>query len=187
MQVKALELRNNSRIELDGEVYVVTSHEHHTPGKGRAVVRLKIRHVKSGRVTDKTFTSTEKIELADMEFRKMGYLYREADGFVFMDNSTFEQLSLPDELVGDSANYLIEGLEANVAIHKGIPIDIELPPKVDLKVVETVPGVKGDTVNNVTKAATVETGAVVQVPLFIDEGEKIRVDTRDGSYVERAN
>jgi elongation factor P len=186
MQLKALELRNNSRIELNGEVYVVTGHEHHTPGKGRAVVRLKIKHVKTGRVIDKTFTSTEKVEIADLEYRKMQYLYREGDGFIFMDNNTYDQIQLDKDLLGGAIKYLIENTIADIALYKGQPIGIELSAKVDLKVIECEPGVKGDTVSNVTKKAVVETGAEVQVPLFINEGEVIRVDTRDGKYVERA-
>ncbi|GAB4324140.1 MAG: elongation factor P [Candidatus Sumerlaeia bacterium] len=186
MQIKALDLRPGSRVEIDGDVYIVTQMEHHAPGKGRAVVRVKMRHVRSGRVLDRTFTSVEKVELADMEFRKMQFLYRESEDFVFMDNDTFEQLHIAGDIVGEAANYLIEGLNVDVSIFKGQPIAIDLPPKVDLRVVSCEPGVKGDTVSNVTKKATLETGATIQVPLFINEGELIRVDTRDGSYVERA-
>lgn len=186
MQMKALDLRNGSRIEMDGDVYVVTAHEHHTPGKGRAVVRLKIRHVRSGRILERTFSSVEKIEIADMEYRKMQYLFREADDFVFMDNDNYEQMHVSEDVVGDAAKFLLENLNADISIYKGQPIGIELPAKVELRVVSCEPGVKGDTVSNVTKKATMETGAEVQVPLFINEGERIRVDTRDGSYVERA-
>jgi elongation factor P len=186
MEVKALDLRRGTKIDLEGVVYTVVDFMHITPGKGRAVMRTKLKSFNDGRVIEKTFTSGEKVKVADLEHRTMQYLYKDGDACVFMDTRTYEQMHLDKELLGDDALYLKENSEISVALYKGAPIGVDLPPKVDLKVVQTVPGVKGDTVSNVMKPATLETGLAVQVPLFINEGDIVRVDTRDGKYVERA-
>jgi elongation factor P len=185
MEVKALELRRGNKVDLDGEVYTVVDFMHITPGKGRAVMRTKLKSVSDGRVIEKTFTSVEKVKIAELEHRTMQYLYQDGDHYVFMDTRTYEQMLLSRELLGDDALYLKENSEISVALYKGVPIGVDLAPKVDLKVVQTVPGVKGDTVSNVMKPATLETGLVVQVPLFVNEGDVVRIDTRDGKYEER--
>jgi elongation factor P len=186
MEIKATEIRNGTRLEIDGEVFIVTDFQHFTPGKGRSVVRTKMKSVTTGRVLDKTFTSSEKVTKADLELRSMQYLYKHDPHYVFMDLQTYEQVHLPGELLGDAVNYLKENEQVSVAMHKGKPIGVDLPLKVDLRVIQTVPGVKGDTVSSATKPAILETGLEVQVPLFINEGDIIRIDTRDGTYAERA-
>lgn len=185
MQIKAIEIRNGTRLEIDGDVYIVVGFLHITPGKGRAVVRTKLKHVATGRVIDRTFTSSEKLERAELDLRTMQFLYKDMDNYVFMDMDNYEQIMLSPDLLGEAANFLKENFEISVAMHKGKPIGVELPVKVDLKVVKTAPGVRGDTVTAATKPATLETGLVVQVPLFINEGDVVRIDTRDGKYEER--
>lgn len=186
MEIKATEIRNGTRLEIDGDVFIVNQFQHFTPGKGRAVVRTKLKSITTGRVLDKTFSSSEKVTKADLELRNMQYLYKHDPHYVFMDLQTYEQIQLPGELLGDAVKYLKENEQVNVAMHRGKPIGVDLPPKVELQVVQTVPGIKGDTVSSATKPAIVETGLEVQVPLFINEGDIIRIDTRDGSYAERA-
>ena len=186
MEIKAIEIRNGTRLEIGGDVFIVTRFQHVTPGKGRAIVRTKLKSVTTGRVIDKTFTSSGKVTKADLELRNMQYLYKHDPHYIFMDLQTYEQIELPDELLGDAVKYLKENEQVNVAMHKGRPIGIELPIKVALRVVQTVAGIKGDTVSSPTKPAILETGLEVQVPMFINEGDIVRIDTRDGSYAERA-
>jgi len=186
MQIKAVEIRAGKKILFDNEIYVVTDFSHFTPGKGRAVVRTKLKNMSTGRVIDKTFSSQEKIELADLQTKKMQFLYRENTNFVFMDTASYEQITIEEDLIGESVYFLKENLELNVSLHQGNPIGIELPPKITLKVTETEPGVRGDTVSGATKSATLETGHTLNVPLFINEGDEVVVDTRDGKYEERA-
>lgn len=186
MKIKATEIREGTRLELDGEVFEVVSFLHITPGKGRPVVRTKIKNVSTGRVLERTFTSTEVVERAEIDRKPMQFLYKEGNDYVFMDMKTYEQLSLPSELLGDATHFLKENSEIMVIWFKGRAIGVELPPKVKLKVIKTVPGVRGDTVTAATKPATIETGYELQVPLFVEEGDVIVIDTRDGKYVERA-
>ena len=185
MAMDTSQFRNGSKIELDGEPYVITYFQHVKPGKGGAFVRTKIKNLKTGRVLDRTFRSGEKVEEADVEERKMQYLYADGDSLVFMDSESYDQIPFSEEQIGDSKKYLRENLEVDVLFWRNNPINIELPPFIVAQVTRCDPGIKGDTAQGGTKPATVETGAVVQVPLFIKEGEKIRVDTRTGEYVER--
>jgi len=180
------DIKNGLTINLDGQLLTVVEFMHVKPGKGGAFVRTKLKNVVTGRVLDKTFRSGERIEVVRLDERQMQYLYREGTGFIFMDQETFEQLSVPDEVVGEDARFLKEGEQVKVSLHGDRPLLMELPFFIDFKIVECEPGMKGDTVTNVTKSAKLETGAVVQVPLFIEEGEVIRVDTRTGTYLERA-
>lgn len=186
MKIKATEIREGTRLELDNEVYEVMGFLHITPGKGRAVVRTKIKNLATGRVIERTFSSGEILERAELERKPMQFLYKEEGEFVFMDMKSYEQTSLPSTLLGEAPKYMKENMEIIVIWHKGRAIGVELPPKVQLRVIHTVPGVKGDTVTQATKPATVETGYELQVPLFINPGDIIVVDTRDGKYVERA-
>lgn len=186
MKIKALEVRDGTLIEIDGEVYEVVDFMHITPGKGRAVMRTKLKNISTGKVLERTFSSGEILERAEVERKVMQYLYREGEDYVFMDMTTYEQVHLSEDHLGDAPKFLKDHMEIAVMWYNGQPIGVDLPPKVKLKVVSTVPGVKGDTVTQATKPATLETGHQVQVPLFINEGELLVIDTRDGKYVERA-
>jgi len=167
-------------------LFEVLEFQHHKPGKGQAVVRTKIRNLKSGGVIDKTFNSDSKVNVARLDRREMQFLYREGENFVFMDNESYEQNSLDSNTMDESAQrYLIDGLTVTVAFHDGTPLSLDLPTTVDLRVTHTEPGLKGARESAGTKPATVETGAIFQVPIFIEEGEKIRIDTRTGDYVTR--
>ena len=184
--ITVTELRSGRKIMLNGELFNVLSYQHHKPGKGRTVVRLRIKNIKNGSVQDKTMGHNEKVEEADMQTCNMQYLYAEGDSFIFMDLDSYEQHEVPKDLLGDTVNFLRPEAEAIVLLHDGAPIGVELPPKMDFEVVDTIEAVRGNTANNVTKDATLDTGFVVQVPLFIKKGERVRVRTEDGSYVERA-
>jgi elongation factor P len=180
------DLRRGMVLELDGNLFQVVEFQHHKPGKGNAVVRTKIRNLRSGGVIDKTFNSDTKVNVARLERREMQYLYREGDSFVFMDNESYEQSSLDSKTLDESAQrFLIDGLTVTVAFHEGNALSLDLPTTVDLRVTQTEPGLKGARESAGTKPATVETGATFQVPIFIEEGEKIRIDTRTGEYVTR--
>ena len=185
MSVSTNDLKNGMTLELDGELWTVLDFLHHKPGKGQAVVRTKLRNVKSGNVLDRTFKADEKVGLAILDKRDMQYLYREGDGFVFMDTSTYDQVSVPDQVAGDAARYLSEGATGIVAMYEGNPIFLELPASTVLAVTKTDPGVKGDRVSGAMKPATLETGITVQVPLFVEEGDRVKVDTRTGEYLTR--
>lgn len=182
--IKATEVRTGTKLEIDGEIYICTKYEHHAPGKGQAVCRLKIKHMKSGRVLDKTVKSGETLEKATLEPRQVQYLYRD-DHLNFMDTDTYEQFALPAEALLGKDVWLKENTVLTLLFHHGEPVDVDMPTHMEYEVTETDPGLKGDTVSGATKPATVETGAVIQVPLFVNVGDKIRVDTRDGSYIER--
>jgi elongation factor P len=173
------------KLEIDGDPWVMTYFQHVKPGKGGAFVRTKIKNLRTGKTVDRTYRAGERVVEADVEDRTMQYLYAEADGLVFMDTSSYEQTTIPIKQVGEAKDYLQENAEVSVITYKGQPINIEIPSFVVAKVVQTDPGVKGDTASGATKPAKIETGATVLVPLFIKEGEKIRVDTRTGEYVER--
>jgi len=183
--VDTSQFRNGLKIELDGVPFAITYFQHVKPGKGGAFVRTKVKNLLSGKVLDKTFRSGEKVSEADVEDRRMQYLYHDGQNLVFMDNTTYDQIPMGAEVVGDAVKFLKENVEVNVLFWRGKPVNVDLPAFVEASVTQTDPGMKGDTASGATKPATLETGAVVQVPLFIKEGETIRVDTRTGQYVER--
>ena len=187
MAVDTSNFRNGLKIELDGEPFQMTYFQHVNPGKGGAFVRTKLKNLRTGRVLQKTFRSGEKVQEADIDERRMQYLYQDGESLVFMDNEDYEQMSIPMEQVGDATKFLKENTDVDVMLYKGAPINIDLPAFIEVEITQTDPGVKGDTASGATKPATLETGAVVQVPLFIKEGELVRVDTRSGEYVERVN
>jgi elongation factor P len=185
MAVDTSQFRNGLKIELDGEPFVIVFFQHVKPGKGGAFVRTKVKNLKTGRVLDRRFRSGEKVDLAEVEDRRMQYLYQDGEQLVFMDGESYDQIPFTLEQVGDAKQYLKENLEVDVLFYKGRPINIDLPAFVEATVTQCEPGMKGDTASGATKPATIETGATIQVPLFIKEGEMIRVDTRSGQYVER--
>ncbi len=179
------DLRKGVTFVLDGTLFKVLDYHHHKPGRGNATIRIKARNLRTGGTLEKTFQSGDRVQDARLDFHNIQYLYTDGEFFYFMDTETFDQPALKKEILGDSAGFLKEGMEAKLTIYENEPIDIELPTTVDLKVIRAEAAVKGDTATGVTKQVTVETGAVVQTPYFISEGDKIRVDTRDGSYVTR--
>ena len=185
MQVSTAEFRKGLKIELDGQPYNIVDFQHVKPGKGGAFVRTKLKHLRLGRVVDKNFRAGEKVGLVDYEQRSMQYLYKD-DNFHFMNLENYEQIALNPEVVGEAANWLKETMEVDVFIINGDPAGVDVPNFVELEVVKTDPGLRGDTASGGSKPATLETGAVVQVPLFIDQGEVLRIDTRTGAYMERA-
>ncbi|NPV28524.1 MAG: elongation factor P [Firmicutes bacterium] len=179
------DFRTGLTIEVDGEVYSVVDFQHVKPGKGSAFVRSKLKNLRTGAVIERTFRAGEKVPRAHLERKEMQYLYREGDSFVFMDNETYDQVSLNEDQLGDNVKYLKENMNIYLLIHAGNLIGIELPYFVDLEVVATDPGIRGDTATGGTKPATLETGLVIQVPLFVEVGDIVRVDTRTGEYLER--
>ena len=181
------DLKNGIVLNLDGQLWTVTDFQHVKPGKGPAFVRTKLKNVESGKTVDKTFNAGTKVETANVDKRSMTYLYKDGTDFVFMDGDTFDQITIPVGTVGDAANYLLENGTAMVATHDGVPLYIELPTSVELVVAHTDPGLQGDRSTGGTKPATLETGAEIQVPLFLTTGEKVKVDTRDGRYLGRIN
>jgi elongation factor P len=185
MQVSTAEFRRGLKIELDGQPYNIVEFQHVKPGKGGAFVRTKLKHLRLGRVVDRTFRAGEKVGLVDYEQRSMQYLYKD-ENFHFMNLETFEQIALDADVVGEASNWLKETMEVDVFIINGVPAGVEVPNFVELEVVKTDPGLRGDTASGGSKPATLETGAVVQVPLFINPGEVLRIDTRTGAYIERA-
>jgi len=185
MAVDTSQFRNGLKIELDGEPYTIVFFQHVKPGKGGAFVRTKVRNLKNGKVLERRFRAGERVDLADVEERKMQYLYLDGEQLVFMDTQSYEQIPFSVAQVGDAREFLKENLDVDVLFWRGAPINIELPAFIVAVIVKCEPGIKGDTASNVTKPATLETGAIVQVPLFVKEGESIRVDTRSGEYVER--
>ena len=179
--------RSGTKLLLDGELYTVIERAHHKPGKGGAFVRFKLKGIVTGKVVDHTVRAGTKMESADVTVQSMQYLYREGESFVFMDLETYEQIHIPEDLIGYSANFLTEAAEVEVTMYEGKPIGVQLPQKMVFEVTDTIENpAKGNTATNLTKDATIETGVTVQVPLFIKIGEKIRISTDDGSYVERA-
>jgi len=183
--VSTTEFRNGLKIEIDGEPYVIVEFQHVKHGKGGAFVRTKFKSLKSGNVTDKTFRAGEKVDVPDLEEKTMQYLYGADKDRVFMDTSSYEQVSLNEKQLGDSINYLKENMEIKVLYHKGMPINIEVPMFVELAIARTDPGVRGDTASGGSKPATLETGAVVKVPLYMNEGDVVKIDTRTGTFIER--
>lgn len=181
------DLKNGMTLDLDGQLWNVVEFQHVKPGKGPAFVRTKLKHVLSGKVVEKTFNAGVKVDVAVVEKRDMQFLYKDGEDFVFMDTSTYDQMTISAATVGEAANYMLENAEANVAIHEGNPLYVELPASVELTITYTEPGLQGDRSSGGTKPATLETGVEIQVPLFISQGEKVKVDTRDGSYLGRSN
>jgi len=180
------DLKNGMTLNIDGQLWNVVDFQHVKPGKGGAFVRTKLKNVMSGKVVDRTFNAGVRVEQASVDRREMQYLYREGDDFVFMDTQDYDHPRVPAATVGDAANYLLEEQNVTVAFNEGVPLYVEMPAAVELTVSQTDPGLQGDRSTGGTKPATLETGAQVQVPLFITTGEKIKVDTRTGEYLGRA-
>jgi elongation factor P len=181
------DLKNGLVLNLDGQLWSVVEFQHVKPGKGGAFVRTKLKNIMSGKVVDKTFNAGVKVDTANVDKRAMQYLYRDGTDWVFMDTSTYDQLHVSDETVGGASDYLLESQEAVVATHDGQPLYVELPASVELEITYTEPGLQGDRSTGGTKPATLETGATIAVPLFIESGTRVKVDTRDGSYLGRVN
>jgi elongation factor P len=181
----ASDIKKGLKFMYEGQPYIVVEFQFVKPGKGQAFTRTKMRNMLTGGVLDRNIRSGEKFEPADAEERTLQYIFPDGDGFVFMNASSGEQITVQKDVVGDAAQFLIDGIECQITLYQGNPISLSLPPHVTVQVTETEPGAKGDTASNVTKPATVSTGATVQVPLFIGEGEWIKVDTRTASYLER--
>ena len=179
------EFKKGLKIEIDGTPYIIVDFQHVKPGKGGAFVRTKLKNLINGRVVDQTFRSGEKVDKPDLMEREMQYLYREGDRYCMMDNETYEQIMLTEEQVGEARLYLVENLNVEILFFNQAPLAVELPNFVELEVAQTEPGFKGDTAAGGTKPATLESGATLQVPLFISEGDRVRVDTRTGNYIER--
>ena len=179
------DLKNGMTLRIDGALMNVVEFQHVKPGKGGAFVRTKLKNVRTGRVLDKTFRAAEPVDVAILDKREMQYLYRDETGFHFMDTETYEQSPVGAEAVGDAANWLVDGATPYVTFYEGSAIGVELPASVELTVTDTEPGIKGDRVSGATKPATVETGSTVQVPLFVESGDRIKVDTRSGAYLTR--
>ena len=181
------DLKNGLVLNLDGQLWSVTAFQHVKPGKGGAFVRTTLKNVLTGKVVDKTFNAGTKVDTATVDRRDMTFLYRDGGDFVFMDGDTYDQIPVPADTVGSVAGYLLENQVAMVALHEGVPLYVELPASVELVVQHTEPGLQGDRSTGGTKPATLETGAEIQVPLFLTTGEKVKVDTRDGRYLGRVS
>ena len=181
------DLKNGMVLSIDNQLWQVVEFQHVKPGKGPAFVRTKMKHVLSGKVVERTFNAGVKVETANVDKRDMQYLYRDGDDFVFMDSSTYDQVHISPAVVGDAEHFMLENQQAIVALHDDEPLYVELPASVELIIEHTDPGVQGDRSTGGTKPARLETGYEIQVPLFIESGTKVRVDTRDGSYLGRVN
>nr|MCW2728701.1 efp [Aeromicrobium sp.] len=181
------DIKNGMVLDLDGQLWSVIWFQHHKPGKGGAMVKTTLKNIMSGKTVDKTFNAGLKIETANVDKRDFTYLYHDGDSYVFMDKTTYDQLNVTDAVVGDAKDYMLDNQDAMLALHEGVPLYIELPASVELLVEYTEPGLQGDRSSGGTKPARLETGKEIQVPLFIVNGEKIKVDTRDGSYLGRVS
>ena len=179
------DLKNGLVLNIDGQLWTVIEFQHVKPGKGPAFVRSKLKNVLTGKVVERTFNAGVKVETASVDKLEMNYLYNDGSGYVFMDNQNYEQMTLTNEIVGEAKDYLLENQEAIVAVYEGNPIYVELPASVVLEITFTEPGLQGDRSSGGTKPATVETGLQIQVPLFIEQNTKVRVDTRTGEYLGR--
>ena len=179
------DFRKGLKIEIDGTPFEIIEFQHFKPGKGGAMVRTKLRNILNGRVLDNTFRSGEKVERPNLESRDMQFLYHEGEQLVFMDMTTYDQMHMDAEATDGKANYLKDGQECRVLLYNEKPLDIEIPASLVREVTETEPGAKGDTVSNVTKPATLETGVVIQVPIFVNIGDRVKVDTRTNGYLGR--
>lgn len=185
--ITTADFRNGMTIEMEGVLYNIVFFQHVKPGKGGAFVRTRLKNLKTGAVTEKTFRAGEKVELAILDKRRMQFLYLEGNNFIFMDSETYEQMPVSEEEVGEAARFLLEGTQVEISLYEGRPVGVEPPVFVEMEVAETAPGVKGDTASGGSKPATLESGLVVNVPLFIEVGSRIKVDTRSGEYVERVD
>ncbi|MDR9396459.1 elongation factor P [Pontimonas sp.] len=181
------DIKNGVVLSLDGQLWSVLEFQHVKPGKGGAFVRTKLRNVRSGKVVDKTFNAGTKIDFATVDRRDYSYLYQDGENYVFMDTSDYDQVTVPAATVGDAANYMLEGSEVQIAMYEGEALSVELPPSVILEVTYTEPGLQGDRSSAGTKSATLETGYEIQVPLFLENNTKVKVDTRSGDYLGRIN
>jgi elongation factor P len=184
MQVSTAEFKKGLKIQFDGQPYTIVDFQHVKPGKGGAFVRTKLKHMRQGRVIDNTFRAGEKVELVDFEDRHMQYLYKD-DRYHFMDTETYDQISLSAEEVGDARDFLKENTDVDILFIDGSPVTVELPTFMELAITKTDPGIRGDTASGGSKPATLESGAVVQVPLFLNEGDIVKVDTRSAEYLGR--
>ncbi len=183
--ISSNDFRPGVHVLLDGSLYAIIESQHVKVGRGPAYVKAKVRNAKTGTITERTFRAGERVPLVHLEKKTMQYLYNDGGTYVVMDHNTYEQLSLPRALLGDAVRFVRENMDVTVIFHEDTPIGVELPNSVDLRITEAAPGVRGDTVSGGSKPATLETGAVIQVPLFVEAGEVVRVDTRTGTYLER--
>ena len=183
--ISSNDFRNGVTILIDGQLWTVVEFLHVKPGKGSAFVRTRLKNVKTGATVERTFRAGEKLERATVDNRDMQMLYNDADGYHFMDNETYENVTIQRDLIGDPADFLRDGMKVAVQFYEGTPIGVDLPAHVELRIEETDPGFKGDTATGTTKPAKLETGATVQVPLFVNPGDVIRIDTRDRRYISR--
>lgn len=181
------DIKNGTVLKLEGNLWNVLEFQHVKPGKGGAFVRTKLRNVRSGKVVDKTFNAGMKIETATVDRRDYQYLYKDGADFVFMDTQDYDQITVPSETVGDAEHFMLENQNVNIAMYEGSPLYIEMPPSVVLEITYTEPGLQGDRSTGGTKPATVETGYEIQVPLFLETGTKVKIDTRTGDYLGRVN
>jgi elongation factor P len=179
------ELRKGVTFTMDGELYKVVDYQHYKPGRGKAVIRTKLRNLRSGTTLDKTFTSGDRVQDIRLDHQTVQYLYKDDRFYYFMDVETFEQFPLPDAVLEDAEPYLVENTQIELSSYEGEPLDVDLPITVDLEVTEAPPGYAGDTAQGATKDVTLETGLKIQVPLFVEEGDVLRIDTRDGRYITR--
>ncbi|HEY3346939.1 MAG TPA: elongation factor P [Nitrospirota bacterium] len=183
--ISTAEFKNGAKIEIEGEPFIIVEFQHVKPGKGGAFVRTKLKSLKSGNIMDRTYRSGEKLDTPNLEEKTMQYLYATGEEYHFMDTESYEQIALSAAQLGDSVKWLKENMNLQMLYHNGNPINIEVPMFLELKVVQTDPGVRGDTASGGKKPATLETGAIVMVPLYLEEGEVIKVDTRTNEYLER--
>ena len=181
------DLKNGMVLDIDGSLWTVVEFQHVKPGKGGAFVRTTLKNVKSGKVVDRTFNAGTKVDTATVDKRSMQFLYRDGDDFIFMDLTSYDQIQVSGETIGDAANYMLPETEVVVATHESVPLYVEMPTSVVLEVTYTEPGLQGDRSTGGTKPATLETGATIAVPLFLEQGTKVKVDTRDGSYLGRVS
>jgi elongation factor P len=181
------DIRNGVVLNMDGQLWTVIEFQHVKPGKGGAFVRTKVKNVVTGKTVDRTFNAGAKIETEVVDRREFQYLYKDGDAFVFMDVADYDQITIPGTIVGDAANFMLESQNVTVALHNGDPLYVELPASVVLEITYTEPGLQGDRSTGGTKPATVETGYQIQVPLFLEQGTKVKVDTRSGDYLSRVN
>lgn len=179
--------RPGMALNLPEGLFTITEYQHVKPGKGKAFVRMKLKNARTGAVIDRTFRAGEKVPKARIDRRDYTFLYRDDIGFNFMDGETYEQMSVAEQIVGESADFLSDGMTVRIAMFEGTPVDIELPASVELEITFSEPGIKGDRVSGATKPATLSTGRVIQVPLFVDQGDIVKVDTRTGNYITRAS
>ena len=184
--VSTNDMRPGQTLDIEGKLFTITYYQHVKPGKGQAFVKTKLKNVKSGAVVERTFRADEKVNLAVLDKREMQYLYEDDAGLVFMDTETYEQVHVDPELLGDAKQFLKDGTICNVGVYEGVPIGAEMPVAIELEITDTEPGMKGDRVSGALKPATLETGATIQVPLFLEKGERIKVDSRSGEYMSRA-